>query len=152
MGREPRGVQAPRRQLSRRVPPNVPASMLALRKTARGPGAELVEVPVPEPRAGEVLIRVSRAGINFADTHQRENAYLAKFELPFVPGGEVAGVVERGDGEVSGGTRVVGMIRPGRRASGNNPASSCDVGSLFPSCQSKRGTIGPLEGHLAHES
>ena len=74
---------------------------------------EVREVEVPEPGEGEVLIRVSRAGINFADTHQRENAYLAKFELPFVPGGEVAGVVERGDGELGDGTRVVGMIRHG---------------------------------------
>ena len=74
---------------------------------------EVREVEVPEPGEGEVLIRVSRAGINFADTHQRENAYLAKFELPFVPGGEVAGVVERGAGELSDGTRVVGMIRQG---------------------------------------
>ena len=37
--------------------------MLALRKTARGPGAELVEVPVPEPGPGEVLIRVDAASI-----------------------------------------------------------------------------------------
>ena len=64
------------------------------------------EATTREPGEGEVLIRVSRAGVNFADTHQRENAYLAKFELPFVPGGEVAGVVERGDGELSGGTRA----------------------------------------------
>jgi NADPH:quinone reductase len=53
---------------------------------------ELVDVPAPEPGAGEVLIRVSRAGINFADTHQRRNEYLAAAELPLVPGTEVAGV------------------------------------------------------------
>ena len=53
---------------------------------------ELVELPVPEPRDGEVLIRVSRAGLNFADTHRRTNTYLAKDELPLVPGSEVAGV------------------------------------------------------------
>ena len=33
---------------------------------------ELVDLPVPEPGDGEVLIRVSRAGMNFADTHQRD--------------------------------------------------------------------------------
>ena len=38
---------------------------------------ELVELPVPEPGDGEVLIRVTRAGMNFADTHQRRNEYLA---------------------------------------------------------------------------
>src|SRR2546423_2431762 len=70
---------------------------------------ELVDLEVPEPGEGEVLIRVSRAGINFADTHQRENAYIAKQELPLVPGGEVVGVVERGSGDVPEGTRVVAM-------------------------------------------
>jgi NADPH2:quinone reductase len=34
---------------------------------------ELVELPVPEPAEREVLIRVSRAGMNFADTHKRSN-------------------------------------------------------------------------------
>jgi NADPH2:quinone reductase len=55
---------------------------------------ELVELPVPEPGDGEVLIKVSRAGMNFADTHQRRNDYLAAQQLPLVPGGEVAGVRE----------------------------------------------------------
>src|SRR5919206_1122544 len=74
---------------------------------------QLADVDTPEPGDGEVLIRVSHAGINFADTHQRENSYLAKFELPLVPGGEVAGVVERGAGEIAEGTRVIAMIRSG---------------------------------------
>jgi NADPH2:quinone reductase len=55
---------------------------------------ELTDLPVPEPGPGEVLIRVSRAGMNYADTHQRRNDYLARYELPMVPGGEVAGVRE----------------------------------------------------------
>ena len=54
------------------------------------------DVPVPEPSDGEVLIKVERAGMNFADTHQRENSYLAKYELPLVLGGEVAGTTEDG--------------------------------------------------------
>ena len=52
---------------------------------------ELVEIPVPEPGPGQVLIEVARAGVNFADTHQRRNEYLAAAELPLVPGSEVAG-------------------------------------------------------------
>jgi NADPH2:quinone reductase len=52
---------------------------------------KLVELPVPEPGDGEVLIEVSRAGLNFADTHQRENSYLVAQELPLVPGTEVVG-------------------------------------------------------------
>jgi NADPH2:quinone reductase len=64
---------------------------------------KLADLPSPEPGDGEVLIRVARAGMNYADTHQRENDYLAKYELPIVPGGEVAGVRE------DTGERVVAM-------------------------------------------
>jgi NADPH2:quinone reductase len=67
----------------------------------------LVDVPVPEPGEGEVLIRVSRAGINFADTHQRRNEYLAAAELPLIPGIEVAGVRE------DTGERVVALTGTG---------------------------------------
>lgn len=57
---------------------------------------ELVELPDPEPAEGEALVRITRAGVNFADTHQRRDEYLAQAHLPFVPGGEIAGVT--GDG------------------------------------------------------
>src|SRR5947208_6047419 len=67
----------------------------------------LADVPVPEPGEGEVLIRVSLAGMNYADTHQRTNDYLASYELPLVPGGEVAGVRE------DTGERVVAMSGTG---------------------------------------
>ena len=69
---------------------------------------ELVEdATVPQPAYGEVRIRVSRAGVNFADTHSRENAYVAKHELPFTPGAEVAGVRE------DTGERVVALLETG---------------------------------------
>ena len=55
---------------------------------------ELVDLPVPQPAAGQVLIRVARAGMNYADTHQRTDDYIASYELPLVPGSEVAGVRE----------------------------------------------------------
>ena len=63
---------------------------------------QLVEdAPRPEPGEGEVLVRVTRAGMNFADTHARENSYLARYELPLTPGGEVAGFVEGTDRRVA---------------------------------------------------
>jgi len=68
---------------------------------------ELVDIPVPEPADGEVLIKVNRAGLNYADTHQRTNSYLAKATLPLVPGSEVAGVRE------DTGERVVAMCGTG---------------------------------------
>jgi NADPH2:quinone reductase len=55
---------------------------------------ELVELPTPQPGAEEVLIKVNRAGMNFADVHTRTNSYVRKATLPLVPGGEVAGVRE----------------------------------------------------------
>jgi NADPH:quinone reductase len=67
---------------------------------------KVVDLPKPEPSDGEVLIEVSRAGMNFADTHQRENSYLARYETPLVLGGEVAGTTEDG-------RRVVAMLRSG---------------------------------------
>src|SRR3954447_25218055 len=67
----------------------------------------LVELPVPEPGAGEVLIKVSRAGMNFADTHQRHDQYVAAQELPMVPGAEVAGTRE------DTGERVVALTGHG---------------------------------------
>lgn len=53
---------------------------------------QLVELPRPEAGPGMVLVEVTAAGMNFADTHQRENAYLARATLPLIPGTEVAGV------------------------------------------------------------
>lgn len=68
---------------------------------------ELVEVPRPEAGEDEVLIHVSRAGCNFADTHQRTKSYLAPAELPLIPGAEVAGVREGTD------DRVVALVGSG---------------------------------------
>ena len=57
-----------------------------------GPEAmEYVEVPDPEASEGVVVVDVTRCGVNFADTHVTRNDYLAKQELPLIPGGEVAG-------------------------------------------------------------
>jgi len=64
----------------------------------------LVDLPVPEPGPAEILVRVTRAGLNFADTHRRTNSYLSKDELPLVPGSEVAGVRE------DTGERVVALM------------------------------------------
>ena len=67
---------------------------------------QVADLPKPEPGDGEVLIEVSCAGINFADTHQRENSYLARYEVPLVLGGEVAGTTPDG-------RRVVALLRDG---------------------------------------
>jgi NADPH:quinone reductase-like Zn-dependent oxidoreductase len=56
---------------------------------------EAQQVPDPQPKAGEVLIRVKAIGINFADLLQRMGLYPGSPKPPFVPGLEIAGVVEK---------------------------------------------------------
>jgi len=68
---------------------------------------ELAEIPPPEPAPGQLLIRVTRAGVNFADTHIRTDSYLAKATLPLTPGSEVAGV------RADTGERVVALCGSG---------------------------------------
>jgi len=68
---------------------------------------KLVELPTPVAKDGEVLVKVSRAGLNFADTHTRTNSYVQKATLPLIPGGEVAGVRE------DTGERVVALVGTG---------------------------------------
>lgn len=68
---------------------------------------EHVELEPPVPGDGEVLVRVAAAGLNFADTHRRENAYVEKATLPLVPGSEVVGVRD------DTGERVVALCGSG---------------------------------------
>jgi NADPH2:quinone reductase len=57
---------------------------------------EYVDLSEPQIKAGEELITVTAIGINYADTHQTENSYLSKQELPLVPGIEVVGTTTDG--------------------------------------------------------
>ena len=82
----------------------------------------LVELPRPEAGPGEVLVRVTRAGLNFADTHTRTNSYVRKAELPLVPGMEVAGVRE------DSGERVVALTGAG----GYAEYATAPEGQVFP--------------------
>jgi NADPH2:quinone reductase len=70
---------------------------IQIKKTGGPEVMELVELPVPKPGSGQVLVKVEAAGVNFIDTYLREGRYPV--ELPFVPGQEAAGtVVELGQG------------------------------------------------------
>ncbi|MBK7005048.1 MAG: NADPH:quinone oxidoreductase family protein [Burkholderiales bacterium] len=57
------------------------------------------ELPTPSPKAGEVLLEIKAASLNFPDTLIVQNKYQIKPPLPFVPGSEYAGIVQAvGDG------------------------------------------------------
>jgi NADPH2:quinone reductase len=83
--------------------------MHAIRFYEPGNAGQLVyeEVPVAEPKPGEVRVKVAATGVNFIETYQRKGAYTVA--LPFTPGSEFAGVVDAvGDGmtDLKPGDRV----------------------------------------------
>jgi len=55
---------------------------------------EVAELPVPAPAEGEVLVRVEAAGLNYPDALMVQGKYQVRPARPFVPGLELAGVVE----------------------------------------------------------
>ncbi len=75
----------------------MPAKMRALVKTKTGAGAEMREVPVPEPGPDEVLVRVKRAGICGTDHHifQWDPWAASRIKPPLIFGHELSGVVEK---------------------------------------------------------
>jgi len=79
---------------------------------------ELVELPEPEPQAGQVRIRVEAAGLNYADVMQRKGAYPGGPQPPFISGFEVSGVVDAvgNDATLPVGTRVMAMTGVGAQA------------------------------------
>jgi NADPH2:quinone reductase len=94
---------------------SIPDTMRALQQTSlKGPGDTrlITDAPVPRPGRGEVLIRVTAAGVNFADISKACGTFLDGPRPPYLAGFEAAGeVVAVGEG-VPGprpGTRVIGV-------------------------------------------
>ncbi len=93
--------------------------MRAIQMTEHGGPEVLVptQLPAPEPAPDQVVVRVEAAGVNFIDTYQRSGLYAVG--LPYVPGMEAAGVVERVGEEVTEaavGDRVAFAGAPGSYA------------------------------------
>lgn len=78
--------------------------MKALMCTEFGPleNLKVLEVADPEPGAGQVVIDVKAASVNFPDVLMVQNLYQFKPELPFAPGTEVAGVISKIGPDVEG--------------------------------------------------
>ncbi len=69
-------------------------------KQPGGPEAmELVDIPVPQPKPNEAVLKLAACGVNFIDVYQREGRY--KVPLPFVLGQEGAGTVTAVGAEVN---------------------------------------------------
>lgn len=94
---------------------NLPSAMRALRQTSLNGPQDLrlvTDAPVPRPGPGEVLIRVTAAGVNFVDISQAQGTFAGGPQPPYVAGIEGAGEVTAvGDG-VTGlepGAHVIGV-------------------------------------------
>jgi NADPH2:quinone reductase len=110
----------------------------------------LVDLPTPDPGAGEVLVRVEAAGVNFLDVYVRSGAYPR--ELPLVLGEEGAGVVE------AVGDRVKD-VRVGQRVAWAHVSGSyathvvASAGRLVPvpeGVSSRLAAAAMLQGMTAH--
>ena len=97
--------------------------MRAIQITEFGGPETLVVREIDDPVAGEgqLIFDVLASGINYADTHQTEDSYLAKQTLPLIPGGEV--VVRGADGQ-----RLLGLLGTG----GYAEKVAADPNLLFP--------------------
>lgn len=93
--------------------------MRAIRVSETGGAEKLIlqAIPVPEPGPTDVLIHIKAIGVNYIDTYHRTGLY--KLDLPFTPGVEASGVVEKVGAEVIGfkpGDRVAYAMSRGSYA------------------------------------
>jgi NADPH2:quinone reductase len=79
---------------------------IQVRKVGGPEALELVELPVPEPKANEALIEIKAIGVNFIDVYFREGRYPA--QVPFTVGQEAAGIVKATGSAVT-------TVKPGDR-------------------------------------
>ncbi|MDV2683109.1 quinone oxidoreductase [Alkalihalophilus lindianensis] len=95
---------------------------------------KMVDLELPKPEANEVIIKIEAIGVNYADTARREGQYVVPTPLPFVPGAEVAGVVDEIGSDVSTvkvGDRVVTLLGS-KKATGYAEYSIADDRGLMP--------------------
>jgi NADPH:quinone reductase len=95
---------------------------------------KMVDLELPKPEANEVIIKIEAIGVNYADTARREGQYVVPTPLPFVPGAEVAGVVDEVGSDVSTvkvGDRVVTLLGS-KKATGYAEYSIADDRGLMP--------------------
>jgi len=93
---------------------------IVVRRTGGPEVLEAAEVPDPQPGAGQLLVDVAAAGVNFMDIYQREGRPPYSPGLPYVPGAEGAGTVLTAGPDVTGfaaGDRVAWTGVPGSYAS-----------------------------------
>ena len=136
---------------------NIPATQTVIEISRPGGPEVLVPAtrPVPEPKAGEVLIRIAGAGINRADCLQRMGRYPMPPGAPDIPGLECSGtVVKLGDGVTEWKDRRPGLRADDRRrlrrvcrgAGGAMPAGAgrASAWSMPAGCPRRSAPCGPM--------
>ncbi len=112
---------------------------------------QLEEVPTPQPLAGELLLRIEAAGVNYTDIYHRTGLY--KVATPFTPGQEAAGTVAAlGEGvtEFEVGERVA-VFHPGLRAYAEFAVAPAErVIKLPEGVSTQQGAALMLQGLTAH--
>lgn len=97
---------------------------------------KLEDVPDPTPGAGQVVVKLAAIGVNPVDAYVRAGSYAMKPDLPYTPGGEGAGTVERVGGGVEAfkiGDRVMFLGTAAGRLLGSNAEKVlCDVENVYP--------------------
>jgi NADPH2:quinone reductase len=91
---------------------------------------QLDDVADPTPGPGQVLVQIKAAGVNPVDTYIRSGTYAQSPTLPYVPGGDAAGVVKSAGAGVTrfrAGDRVWVL-----RAGGYAELAACDVAMVHP--------------------
>ena len=114
-----------------------------------------VDAKRPEAGTGEVLVEVGAAGVNFADTAQRRDAYLYRTPLPYVPGYEAAGTVaEVGEGVegVSRGDRVLAVLGSGGGYAGYAVAPADSLIPLPEGVGPEEAAAVPIQGLTAYHT
>jgi NADPH:quinone reductase len=119
--------------------------MKAIQAADRGgyDALRLVDIPRPQPRAGQALVRVTSAGVTPLDRTVLAGLHPSARKLPLVPGNEGAGVViEDPSGRFSAGERVLFFAGPGGVAEDGTFAEMTSVPS---------GNLAPLPGEIPDE-
>jgi NADPH2:quinone reductase len=111
---------------------------------------QLADLPVPQPKPDEAVVKIAASGVNFIDVYQREGRY--KVPLPFVPGQEGAGVVS------SVGTEMK-SLKPGDRVAWSSILGSYAEYAAVPAerlvhvppgVSDQRAAAAMLQGMTAH--
>jgi NADPH2:quinone reductase len=103
---------------------------------------QLDEVPDPSPGPDQILVQIKAAGVNPSDTYVRSGTYALAPPLPYIPGGDGAGVVKTVGKDAHG-------VRPGDRVYVSGTAGQRVLGTYAELAVCEAAHLHPLAAHLS---